>query len=173
MNAYQKAIRHIAKMYSNGFPNVSGCAKKLKMKNDRADNLKNVLENLSGAYSKYDFIIDEKDDELARLSMTREYTVPKCVGQMVKVKYEIAISVCDCDSDSDIEIAFVSNIFRKWKNCLEEDGKHIEMYKSEIDFNCHSYSAQKYSEYVEGELAEMIELSEERLKNVLGMERIA
>jgi hypothetical protein len=160
-------------MYLNSSPNVSECAKKLKMKNDRANNLKNVLENLSGTYGKYDFIIDEKSDEWARLSMIREYTVPKCVGQMVKVKYEIAISVCVCDSNSDIEIAFVSNMFRKWKNCLEEDGKHIEIYKSEIDFNCHSYSAQKYSEYVEGELAEMIESTEERLKTVLGMERIA
>lgn len=162
-------------MYLNSSPNVSGCAKKLKMKSERETNLETVVANLSGVFDGFSLTVEDKGKEWIELSMTREYCVPDCIGQMVKVRYGIGMSMSDADNDSDVEVTVRACMFRKHSDYYihEDDRKYIELYKSGMQFNCRFYPSGKYREYVKGELAEMIESSEERLKTVLGMERIA
>ena len=175
MNTYNKFIRHITKMYLNSSPNVGGSAKKMKMQSTREVNLETAVANLSGVFDGFGLTVEDKGKEWIDFSVTREYCVPDCIGQMVRVRYCVNMSMSGADNDSDVEVTVRACMFRKHSDYYihEDDRKHIELYKSEIQFNCRFYPPSKYREYVEGELAEMIESSEERLKTVLGMERIA
>lgn len=176
MNEYQKAIRHIAKEIAKEMDlnNVSGSAKRMKMQSTREMNLETVVANLLGVFDGFGLTVEDKGKEWIELSMTREYCVPDCIGQMVRVRYGIGISMSDADNDSDVDVTVRACMFRKQCDYYvnEDDRKHIELYYGGIQFNCR-HSPHKYREYMECELVEMIESSEERLKTVLGMERIA
>ena len=156
------------------FPTVGGSAERMKKQSTREVNLETVVANLSDVFGGFGLTVEDKGKEWIELSMTREYCVPDCIGQMVRVRYGIGISMSDADSNSDVDVTVRACMFRKQCDYYvnEDDRKHIELYYGGIQFDCRHYP-NKYREYVECELVEMIESSEERLKTVLGMERIA
>ena len=99
----------------------------------------------------------------------REYVMPECVGCMVKVRHEVYIRMY---SPMHIELNAVmfnrpydteTNANANTK-CIEIYNDSLSLYDNEVD---------EYCDFIEERINRMFNRIDEKLKNVLGMERIA
>ena len=106
-------------------------------------------------------------DGRKQLYATREYVMPECVGCMVKVRHEIDIRVYNSihiglnavmfNRPCDIEANANAN-----PKCIEIYDDDLILYDNELD---------EYCDFIEERINLMFNRIDEKLKNVLGMER--
>ena len=109
--------------------------------------------------------------------MTREYAVPDCIGQMVKVEYTVRIVFYDSEHEPFepfIRVFFEVDMFKnlcgsKWEN----SEKFFQVYINDLKIKFTADDTFNYVEITERMVDDMLDLTETRLKYVLGMERIA
>ena len=129
-----------------------------------------AFESLSDVCEKYDFSCGHK--YRMPFVLIREYAVPDCIGQMVKVRYSILIALLD-SSESEIIVNFTAKMFRRPYDSDFDFTKYFEIYKGDMQFDFMFHDLSAYLKRMKFEIDSMLEMTEIRLKTVLGMERIA
>lgn len=92
------------------------------------------------------------------LSMTREYSIPLYIGCMVGVKYHVTF---EDGMESFTAWAEMCHLSQRDSFSIVENENEFEIYSKEWSFDLDKHVLQ------------MIETVEKRLKNILGLERIA
>ena len=141
------------------------------MKKTKKEKEEEAFASLADVCEKYDFSCGHKYQ--MPFVLIREYAVPDCIGLMVKVKYSISIALLDSDSESEIIVDFNAKMFRRPFDSDFDFIKYFLIYRNDMQFDFMLHNLSANLKRMKFEINSMFEMTETRLKYVLGMERIA
>ena len=149
-------------------------------------NIDGAIEKLVKVLNKFGF---EKDRDLDSCSMIREYATPDYIGNMVRVRYTVKFD--SSDLFGKIVISMYATVFKRDygetylsinEGCftVHEDHMQVDDCIYEYDNADYEFDRDKGKQDFIGKCDDlemktwfMIELTEKRLKNIFGMERMA